>query len=151
MSVTDRRYEDIRAMTMRCTEQVWSEQRPCLQLDALLSTIVNSWQSYVCTQCCCQHDWPLTWALQCFSSVSTIFFFILHLLKQHSLSHHTAQPGCMYHMTSPCKAGTCATHWADTAVGLPTCWQMFKYFICSLHEFHLCLLDFCPRWWVCYW
>lgn len=95
-------------------------QRPHLQLDTLLSTSENSAQSSLCTQRGRQRDSPTSWMLQVFITASPIVFN-LRLGKQRSLSHHNAQPGCMCHMTSPRRAGTRAAHWADTAVGLPTC------------------------------
>lgn len=102
---------------------IWAENRFTF---GCVAAIVNSWQSYVCTQCRCQHDSSLTWALQNLTAISTNFLN-LHLEKQHWPSHHTAQPRCMYHKTRPCKAGV----WADAAVGLPTCWQNVQGFICS--------------------
>lgn len=146
ISVTHRGCDVTSDMTMTCIEHAWSEQRPCLRLDGLLATIVE-FLTVICAHAMSASA-GFTFDLGTpgvFNTIST------HLKKLHSLSHHTAQPGRMYHVTWPAHAKRArAQHTGLTLLWdcrlVDKCWNHL-----SRQGFHLRLLVFCPRWWLWYW
>lgn len=128
MSETHRGCDVTSNMTMTCIERAWSEQRPCLHLDGLLAAVVEFLAVIrvhaISASARFTFDLGTTGV---FNTIST------HLKKLHSLSHHTAQPGRMYHMTCPAHAKRArAQH-----TGLTLLWncrlvdKLLKPFICS--------------------